>query len=241
MTLTRVVKSAFKSLGLEVHRYSANASPTAQTVSALKHYEIDLIFDIGANQGQFASQIRNGGYLGEIVSFEPLLDAHSVLENVCKKDDKWSVYPRCALGDNNGEIEINVAGNSVSSSILPMLESHKMAAPSSVYRGKETVNIKTLDSVAGEYLSTGKRLFLKIDTQGFEWQVLNGACVTLPRVCGILLELTFVPLYEGQRLWRETIDRLEAEGFYLWALQPGFIDPVNGRMLQADGMFFRKS
>jgi hypothetical protein len=138
-------------------------------------------------------------------------------------------------------VEINIAGNSVSSSILPMLESHKAAAPASVYMGKETVAIQTLDAVAPQYLRNAQAPFLKIDTQGFEWEVLNGARDTLPNIRGLLLELTLSPLYGGQHLWRETIERLEAEGFSLWALQPGFTDPINGRTLQVDGMFFRET
>lgn len=235
----KFIKKIFRSLGMEVHRYTANASPTAQIVSALNYFQIDLILDIGANQGQFASEIRSGGFSGEIVSFEPLSAAHSTLQSVAENDAKWRVHPRCALGDYDGEIEINIAGNSVSSSILPMLESHKIAAPLSVYQGREVTNIRALDTVAKEYCTAEHRPFLKVDTQGFEWQVLNGARETLPHVRGILLELTLSPLYEGQHLWRETVDRLEAEGFMLWALLPGFTDPVNGQTFQVDGIFFR--
>lgn len=228
-------------MGLEIHRYSANASPAAQIISAFRAFNVDLVFDIGANHGQFASEIRSAGYSNKIVSFEPLSVAHSILQKASENDPKWRVHERCALGDRNGEVEINIAGNSVSSSILPMLDSHKAAAPASVYKGKETVSIQTLDAVAQQYIKNAQAPFLKIDTQGFEWEVLNGARDTLHHIKGVLLELTLSPLYDGQHLWRETIERLEAEGFSLWALQPGFTDPVNGRTLQVDGMFFRNS
>ena len=151
----------------------------------------------------------------------------------------WEAYPRCALGDHNGEVEINIAGNSWSSSILPMLESHRSAEPESAYEGKEIVPIKTLDAVAAHYLKGAQAPFLKIDTQGFEWLVLDGARDTLPKIKGILVELSLVALYAGQHLWREVIDRLEAEGFTLWAVKPGFSDQVSGRSLQVDGIFYR--
>lgn len=240
MWAKKLIKAIFRNLGFEIHRYTANASPTAQIVSALDHFKIDLILDIGANQGQFASEIRTGGFLGEIVSFEPLTAAHLALVAATNNDAKWRAHPRCALGDHDGEIEINIAGNSVSSSILPMLESHKMAAPLSAYQGREVTDIRKLDTVAKEYLEAGHHIFLKVDTQGFEWQVLNGARETLQNAQGILLELTLSPLYEGQHLWRDTIDRLEAEGFTLWALLPGFTDSVNGRTFQIDGIFFKR-
>jgi FkbM family methyltransferase len=206
---------------------------------SLRQFKIDLVLDVGANRGQFGTDIRQGGYMGKIVSFEPLSQAHRELLSASAADSMWEAYPRCALGDHNGEVEINIAGNSQSSSILPMLEAHRSAAPESAYEGKEIVPIKTLDAVAGQYLKDARSPFLKIDTQGFEWQVLDGARHTLPHIKGILAELSLVPLYDGQHLWREVIDRLEAEGFTLWAFTPVFSDQVSGRTLQVDGIFCR--
>ncbi len=230
--------------GLEIS-WAKNSSPSAaqsaaiQLVSTLRKFEIDLVLDIGANTGQFGSEIRYYGYTGKIVSFEPLSQAHSILVKTIAEDSNWEAYPPCALGDQNGETVINIAGNSQSSSLLPMLEAHRSAAPESVYEGEERVSIKTLDIVAGDYVKGARAPFLKIDTQGFEWRVLDGARETLPRIKGILVELSLVPLYEGQHLWRDLVDRLEDEGFALWALRPGFIDQRQGRTLQVDGVFYR--
>jgi FkbM family methyltransferase len=241
----KFVKQAIKSglrnaFGLEVHRFLPGRSTTAQIVSSLNKFNIDLVFDVGANEGQFVTEIRSGGYSGNIVSFEPLTQAHNALQQASKRDAKWNVHPRCALGDHNGEVEINIAGNSASSSLLPMLDSHLSAAPHTAYVGRESVPLLTLDSVAPDYVAKFKNPFLKIDTQGFEWQVLNGAQNVLPQMRGVLLELSLLPLYEGQHLWQEMIARLEGEGFVLWAIQQGFIDPHNGRTLQVDGIFFRE-
>lgn len=243
------IKTSIKSIlrnvfGLEIS-WARNLPPSAvqvtamELVSSLRKFEIDLVLDVGANKGQFASKIRQGGYAGRIVSFEPLTQAHGLLLQSSAGDPLWDAYPRCAMGDHNGEVEINIAGNSESSSILPMLESHRSAAPESAYQGKETVPIKTLDTVAVQYLKDARSPFLKIDTQGFEWQVLDGAGETLPHIKGILVELSLVPLYEGQHLWLDVIDRLEAEGFTLWAFKPVFSDQSQGRTLQVDGVFYR--
>jgi FkbM family methyltransferase len=239
MVIKDIVRIFLRKLGLEVHRYVPPVPPTSPIASILRKFEIDLVLDVGANQGQFGSDIRRGGYTGNIVSFEPLTSAHDKLILTSAGDTKWFAYPRCALGDHDGEVEINIAGNSASSSILPMLEAHLSAAPQSAYQGKESVPIKTLDAVIGQYLEGSRAPFLKIDTQGFEWQVLDGARDTLPHIKGILVELSLVPLYGGQHLWREVIDRLEAEGFALWAFKPEFSDPATGRTLQVDGLFFR--
>lgn len=243
--IKRIIKSILRNMfGLELG-LTRNLPPTAaqatamQIFASMRKFDIDLILDVGANKGQFATEIRLCGYAGRIVSFEPLSKAHGELLQSSVGDPMWDAYPRCALGDNNGEVEINIAGNSESSSILPMLESHRSAAPESVYQGKEIVPIKTLDTVAGPYLKDARSVFLKIDTQGFEWHVLDGARDTLPHIKGISVELSLVPLYEGQHLWREVIDRLEAAGFTLWAFKPVFSDQTSGRTLQVDGIFYR--
>jgi len=232
--------------GLEAS-WSRNQPPTAaqqeamKLVASMQKFGIDLVLDVGANTGQFASEIRRCGYAGRIVSFEPLSSAHGELLQTSAGDSKWDAYPRCAIGDTNGEAEINIAGNSESSSILPMLESHCRAAPKSAYQGKEKVAIKTLDVVAGQYLKDARAALLKIDTQGFEWHVLDGARETLPHIKGIVVELSLVPLYEGQHLWRDAITRLETAGFILWAFKPVFSDQETGRTLQVDGIFYRTS
>jgi FkbM family methyltransferase len=241
MRFKELVKQGLRNFGLEVSRYRKANSPPGQIVASFSRFNIDLVLDVGANSGQFASQVRQCGYSGRIVSFEPLSRAHLELQQSCSKDTLWDAYPRCALGDHNGEVEINIAGNSESSSILPMLELHRTAAPDSAYQGNEIVEIKTLDEVAGQYLKDARATFLKIDTQGFEWQVLDGARKTLPHIKGILVELSLVPLYGGQHLWRELIDRLEAEGFTLWAFKPVFADLSQGRTLQVDGIFYRNA
>ena len=233
------IKQLLQAAGIEAHRFHPDTSPLARLIVALRHSHIDLVIDIGANEGQFADELRVGGYSGRIISFEPLTVAHRQLLQESNSDSAWHVHPRCALGDRIGEIELNISGNSVSSSILPMLTSHSSAAPESAYLGHESASLITLDSVAPSYLKGAQSPFLKIDTQGYEWHVLDGALATLPKVRGIQMELSLVPLYEGQRLWRECIERLEAEGFVLWALQPAFVDPATGRTLQWDGLFFR--
>lgn len=233
------IKQVLHAMGIEAHRFNPATSPLARLMAALRTFDIDLVIDIGANDGQFAKELRAGGYSGRIVSFEPLTTAHRRLLQASKNDSAWQVHSRCAVGDHLGEIELNISGNSVSSSILPMLTAHSNAAPASTYLGSETAPLTTVDNAVLPYFEGAKAPFLKIDTQGYEWYVLDGALATLPKVRGIQVELSLVPLYEGQRLWRECIERLEAAGFVLWALQPVFIDPANGRTLQWDGLFFR--
>ena len=237
--LKTLVKKAVHKIGFDLHRLTPGSNPAFQLSKALSRFEVDLVLDVGANVGQFASELRLFGYKGIVVSFEPLSAAHATLSEAAGRDPKWRVHPRSAIGDYDGEIEINIAGNSVSSSVLPMTELHSSAAEGSAYVGVERVPLRRLDSVAPAYLAKSRRPFLKIDTQGYEWQVVNGAVATLPKIYGILCELSLVPLYEDQRLWMDMIQRLESEGFTLWSIQSGFTDAHDGRTLQVDAIFFR--
>lgn len=233
------LKKALNAAGIEAHRFSPESSKLARLMASLRTYQIDLVIDVGANDGQFSLELRAGGYSGQIVSVEPMTSAHARLSKVSQADVGWHVHSRCAVGDRTGLIDLNIAGNSVSSSVLPMLASHSKAAPESIYQGKESVPLTTLDLIVPKYIGQASAPLLKIDTQGYEWQVLDGAKEILPMVRGILIEMSLIPLYEGQKLWQDITSRLESDGFTLWALQPDFIDPANGRTLQLDGLFFR--
>lgn len=234
------IKKLFRLFSIEISRNRPSNSAPAQLAKALELAGINVVFDIGANEGQFARQIREYGYTGNIISFEPLSSARKKLITFASVDPNWEVHDQSAIGDHDGEIEIHIAGNSVSSSVLPMLESHSNAAIGSDYIDSECVPIARLDSLASRYLTPESTLFIKIDTQGFEWQVLEGARETLLQARGVLCELSLIPLYEDQRLWRDIVDRLDAEGFLLWALQKGFTDPRTGQSLQMDGIFLRR-
>ena len=241
MTLLHRTRLAARKLGIEVHRYNILQSFDARLLGMLTMHSVDLVIDVGANDGGYATGLRQCGYRDHILSFEPLLAAHAAATRAAAGDPKWMVAPRCALGNSPSTLEINVAGNSKSSSLLPMLKSHLDAAPHSRSVTSESVPVLRLDDIGLPSLKVAIRPYLKIDTQGYELPVLEGAILTLERCVGVQAELSLVPLYEGQTLYREIIKWLELRGFELWSLIPGFSDPVSGRMLQMDGIFFRPS
>jgi len=238
--MKKIIKKILRATGLEIKRYNPSSSQKCQLEHALRRHKIDLVLDVGANVGQFAKSLREVGYKDRIISFEPLIDAHHILSKAARGPRGWEVHERCAIGDINGTIQINVSTNSVSSSVLPMLKEHSDAAPESAFTRSEETPIHTLDSVSAPYMTPRNSTLIKIDTQGFEWQVLDGASETLKFARGIIIELSLVPLYSRQRLWQDIIARLETQGFILWSLNPAFVDPRDGRTLQLDGIFFRK-
>jgi FkbM family methyltransferase len=227
--------------GIDVSRYHSGLDWQHQFVNQLESHQVDVVLDVGANSGQYAAGLRSSAFKGRIVSFEPLSGPFSLLEGKASTDPLWDCQ-QCALGDSDGTISINVAGNDgQSSSVLPMLKSHRDAFPSANYIGTEEVPIHRLDSLAPEILRPTDVAFLKIDVQGYEKTVLAGGKSTLADRCvGMQLELSLMALYEGDMLIREALDLVYSMGFTLTGLLPCFSDSRNGRMLQADGIFFRE-
>lgn len=217
LSAKKIIKSAFKAVGLNISKNKNYPSP-------LLHHEIELLFDVGANIGQYALSTRHEGYKGRIVSFEPLPDAHETLLLISKNDPLWTVHKRCAIGSSLGKAEINISQNSYSSSLLPMLQAHSSAAPESIYIGKAQTIVVTLDSVFKNYRGHEEKTFLKIDTQGFETEVLNGASNNLRNIFAVQLELSIIPLYDNQHLYEHFFKFFEENGFSIWSLMPGFTD-----------------
>jgi FkbM family methyltransferase len=243
MTLAHAARSWVRSIiGLDVQRYP-QSDPLHGLSRLLDHLGVDLVIDVGANEGGYARSLRRLGYGRRIVSFEPLSEPFGRLRAAAADDDLWAVV-RAALGDREGEIVVHVAGNeAASSSVLPMLQAHMTAAPAAAYVRDETVPLRRLDTLVPEVVDLeGRRCFLKLDVQGYERAVLDGATALLSgeQVVAVQAEMSLVPLYGDSMLWRETVDRMSAEGYELASLVPGFSDPTSGRLLQADGVFVRE-
>ena len=226
-------------VGFELRRFSVEQSENARFISMLRTHNVNLIFDVGANAGQFGVLLREIGFDGKIVSFEPLSDARESLQNISRNDPLWQIALQTAIGEENGEIEIQIAGNSQSSSVLDMLDTHVRAAPDSKYIGKEKVALRTLDSIAPDYMDSNSISFIKIDTQGYETQVMNGAKKLMSQIVGLQVEISLVPLYKGQCLFDEMLKKLKNDGFELWSISSVFSDPNTAQLLQVDATFFR--
>jgi FkbM family methyltransferase len=226
-------------LRLDVRRWSPAGMADARRIQIVRDSGTSVVLDVGANRGQFAKALRAEGYSGRIVSFEPLSTAFSTLTEAARGDPLWECR-RLALSDEDGEIELHVSGNSVSSSLLAMEPRHVAAAPESSYVASERVTRARLDTVAGEVLQATDRAYLKLDVQGSEATALAGASVTLAGVVAIETELSLVPLYRDQLLLREMLDLLDGAGYELISLEPAYADPRNGHLLQADGIFIRR-
>ncbi|HLY34385.1 MAG TPA: FkbM family methyltransferase [Jatrophihabitantaceae bacterium] len=209
-------------------------------VAALSWLGADTVLDVGANVGQYADALRSSGYRGRIISFEPLAEAYARLAHHAAKDPGWTAV-HSAVGAEPGTLEIHIAANSHSSSALPMNRTHLDAAPHSRTIGIESAPVTTIADVVATYGVAPERTLLKVDTQGYEAPVLDGAGELLREFALIQLELSFVSLYDGQALYPELVARLAGLGFEWYGVDAAFVDPRTGRMLQVDGLFARSS
>ena len=213
-----------------------NVGHSALVQGLLARHAIDLLVDVGANQGQFAQEFRAHGFTGSMRSFEPMEAAFGLLHKAAAKDPLWTVT-RTALGDKEGEARMDVAANSVSSSLLPITAAHVEAESSSRTTGHEIVPVSTLDAQLRDV--KGDALWLKLDVQGYEHQVLLGASETLCRARVVQCEMSFRELYAGQTHYLDLLRYLDAAGFVPVSVVPGLTHPVTGEAMQCDLVYAR--
>lgn len=231
--LAQRTKNLAHRLGVEISHYRPFA---ARVVARLNEGAVPLVVDVGACLGQFALELRKHGYAGDIVSFEPVQQAFAGLTAAAAGDDRWTCH-RTALGAAAGEARINVASNLGSSSLLEMEVVHRSAAPWATVTASESVGVARLDDM----LDDDRPCLLKLDVQGYEDRVLDGAPSTLARAVLLQCELSLAELYAGQAPFRAVVDRLEDAGFEFVDLDPCFYDRADGRVLAVDALFARRS
>ena len=233
------VKAALKTKGYAMKVYKINPCNSENDFMDIlfDKYNINLVVDVGANRGQFIDSVLKRGYSKDIVLFEPLKSEWAYLNNEFK-DNALIETLNYAIGDKNVKTKINVSKNLVSSSILGITKECTNIAKSAKYIKTQDCELRKLDFFYNKF--KGKNVFLKVDTQGFEEEVIKGATKTLKDVKVIIMELSFVELYTKQKLISSMIDLMDKKGFVLYALLPGFADELTGRMFQMDGVFVAK-
>jgi FkbM family methyltransferase len=233
------LRRGLRRAGIELSRFPAPGSALYRRGALLRHYGIELVIDVGASQGQYGLELRQAlGWPGRIVSFEPLAPAFEALAAAAALAPPWQALA-LALGEQEGEARLQVAGNSESSSLRPMLPRHLVAAPHSARVGEQTVHVAPLDALWPTLRQGATRSWLKLDTQGFERQVLEGARQALADIDTVQLELSLQPLYEGAAGFAELHAWLSERGYRLVGIEPGFGDPASGELLQMDGIYHR--
>jgi FkbM family methyltransferase len=239
--LRRTVRNLARQAGVEVKQSNLNSRSDLRLMHYLIVNGISTVLDVGANRGQFASELFGLGFPGQIVSFEAIPSVHAdLVEAAASFGDRWRVAPCCAVGARVGKTQFHVTNNLASSSLFePNARLRAIGAPLQE-RETITVDVRRLDNV---FIPDGKTgpIFLKVDVQGAEPLVLEGAAGLLAEIQGLLLEMTVIPLYEQQMLDHELDALALSLGFELWDRNPVLRDAASARLLQYDAIYFRRT
>jgi len=235
--LKRGLSRVFHAAGLDVRRRVPQPRHALATLLSL--YRVETVFDVGANAGMSAEYLRNIGFRGRIVSFEPVKDLFGRLAHKASQDPLWNVE-NVALGSAEGEGAIHVSGGGGSaSSFLRMTPAVTDRAPELAVLRTETVAVSTIDEMAARYYPAGDRLFVKLDVQGYEMAVLEGARASLGRIVGLRIEVALVESYDAAPLFHEVLPRLYTLGYRLTGVEYAWSDPATQEIYELDAILFR--
>jgi len=213
-------------------------SQSIQLERMVRDLGVDLVIDVGANRGQFATSIRRF-YSGTILSFEPVSGVADDLARAASADPDWHVQ-KLALGDRDSEMTIHVPAQTEFSSLLAAnAYSAARFGTGTVPMKREVVLVRRLDSVLEGLSDTviGKRIFLKLDTQGYDPNVFRGLGSKVDDVVAMQSEMSLIPIYEGMPHWTESLALYEAAGFGVVGLYP--ITHDHGRIIEYDCLMER--
>jgi FkbM family methyltransferase len=204
--VNRIIRAAYKRLGI-VH---LGRRRVRDLMDFIEDRKIDIVIDVGANIGQFGESLRANGFRGKIVSFEPTKSAFEALSKMAAADGNWEAH-HCGLGAVSGTAVLNASKLSVFNSFLELSSVAGLHDNRMEVEHTEEIPIFTLDHFAGSF--PRGEILLKVDTQGYERQVIEGAHQTISRTAGILMELPVIHTYEGEWQFHEALEYMSDAGF----------------------------
>jgi FkbM family methyltransferase len=220
-------------IGLDIHRYR----PEANRLAWVQTLGIRSVFDIGANVGQFATEIRHELPEAQIYSFEPLQECYGALTETFRNDSRFEAFPY-ALGEKDETVTMHKSSYTPSSSLREMAQAHKDLFPHTKESQPETIRVRRLDDAYAE-ISPAKPLLIKVDTQGYEDKVIMGGMDAFRNAAAVIIEASYVQLYEGQPLFDDIYSKMKALGFsYRGALHQK-IKKETGEVIFEDSIYVR--
>jgi len=241
MTLSKNFKLALKKkFPRPVYSYLDRKQKYVRERNKIFNYlNANVLFDVGANVGLYAHSVRHHGFSGKILSFEPQTKAFKELEKFAINDLLWDVY-NFALGSENQKSQINISVNSVNSSILDSGKILQNICPQADYIDTESIEIRRLDDFAKELCKPSDRLFVKVDTQGYELEVVEGCLGCLDQIVGFQLEMSLFELYRDEKTFLEIANYMDKIGYRIANIEPGWTEPKTGFSMQLGGIFVKK-
>ena len=216
------VSLAFKAIacGVRLPRYTmvAKFNQWNDLIDLVRRLEINVFLDVGANRGDFSKHLRMSGYSGHLISFEPIPEEQERIRSLAVNDPNWTACDY-ALGAESGSKEFQLCGDQTYfSSFFPINQAVLSSwMPFKVEQRTIPVKIRRLDEVLPQLVAQieSPRIFLKMDTQGFDSQVVDGASGCLEQIVGMQSEISVIPLYIGIPHYTESLAQYERLGFEL--------------------------
>jgi len=211
----------------------------------LERFEVDVVLDVGGNIGQYGKSLRAEGYTGHIVSFEPVPQFFEKLQNAASGDDAWTVH-QMGLGAEDGSLPMRVQRSL--SSMLDNTDFGRQRFKSMREFGDDEpieVPVYRLDSVLDDVLAPlrekgieNPRIYLKMDTQGFDLEVFAGLGERTQDIVAMQSEVALLLIYQQMPRMPEAVAAYEEAGFEISGLYPITRQP-DGRVIEYDCILVR--
>jgi len=209
-------------------------------IAFLNKHDVSLFLDVGANTGQTGLALRKAGYRGRIASFEPIAECYQKLAAAAAQDRLWQVR-HTGVGATDGRARIGVSENFFSSSILEATDALIAIHDPIRYTRHEEIALTRLDTVFDEIAGPDDIVHLKIDTQGFERFVIEGATGVLERIGSVRMEVAVSEVYKGEMILPEAITMMSDLGYVVIDGWPAWRHPQTGEALQFDLLLRRRT
>ncbi len=250
--MKRAIQAPLGAVGLEVRRTNpapksppkprrdVHATLAGHVAAIIEREQVDCVIDVGAHEGETGRRLRETGWTGPIVSFEPVAATFERLSDAAEGDPAWIVH-HLALGRVAATQRINLTtGTTFSSFLEPNATATKLWPQWTQTPADEEVEVARLDEVLASAIGgfMADRIFLKLDTQGYDLEVLAGAAGVLDRVVAIQSELSLQPIYEGAPTYLEALAAFRDAGFAVTGFYPVTRDPA-WRIVEYDAVMIR--
>lgn len=233
--LLHTIRKIIQKTGFDFHRHY----PKPNKMEVAKSLNINTVLDIGANVGQFASEIRKILPNAFIYSFEPLGECFKKLEDSFSEDKNFKAF-NFALGEKTEELDIEKNEYAPSSSILPLSTNHTALFPHAIKTAPEKISVKRLDDTTKE-LNLNKEILIKLDVQGFEDKVIAGGESIFKIAKVIIIETSFVELYKNQPSFDDIYQKLKSLGFKYHGSIQEKVYKHSGKVISEDSLFIRNN
>jgi FkbM family methyltransferase len=241
--LKRMVQRVVHRFGYQLTRFPAPESYDAQIGRFLRGVGVNCILDVGAHEGEYYMQVREAGYRGRIVSFEPVPASFQRLQVIAGRDPLWRGY-NIALGNESGLLEINVPDSTGFASFLRPNDFLQQRFPYARWDGRGIeVPVERLSHILDEVTAgiDRPRIFLKMDTQGWDAAVAEGLGERLHDVIALQSEVSVLPLYHGMQSISDSLARYRALGYQLVNLFPVVYDTDDVSVIEFDCLMRRRA